>query len=245
MYLSTYTSTHTFSRINETRQTVNPEKESPITRRKRTPNSHKEGGGERERKRDLTKIEWQGKKLRFAGQTRLNAWYYVDWWMPLVNFIISATSLWLAVWANRFYAARHGQNWKSWEDEMIKKERKNEREEGKHYESEEGWKNVKKGWRKERQKEKMEKKAEKSDYDWSLESPQILPQIYVELKVTKGKDKERKKKKRRSKRARKNKKRGGKKGEKGRKKGRVKKKGEEESLRMIGHWSHPWRWVLI
>lgn len=35
----------------------------------------------------------------------------------------------------------------------------------------------------------MEKKAEKSEYDWSLESSQILPQIYVELKVTKGKDK--------------------------------------------------------
>lgn len=41
----------------------------------------------------------------------------------------------------------------------------------------------------------MEKKAEKSEYDWSLESSQILPQIYVELKVTKGKDKGRKKKK--------------------------------------------------
>lgn len=148
--------------------------------------------------------------------------------MPLVNFIISATSPWLAVWANRFYAARHGQNWKSREDEMIKKERKNEREEGKHYESAEGWKTVKEGWRKERKKEKMEKKAEKSKYDWSLESPQILPQIYVELKVTKGKDKERKKKKRRSKRARKNKKRGGKKGEKG---GREEERAREEKGR--------------
>lgn len=92
----------------------------------------------------------------------------------------------------------------------------------------------------------MEKKAEKSEYDWSLESSQILPQIYVELKVTKGKDKGRKKKKQASEekqKARREKRR--KKGEKGRKKGRVKKKGGEESLRMIGHWSHPWRWVLI
>ena len=107
-----------------TRQTVQREREREREKGRKSDDDKNEKGtreirAKRKAENERFNQDWVARqKLAFAGrgegvQARLNAWYYVGWWMPLVNFIIS--------WVDALSAGRF--RWKSRKDEIKNRER--------------------------------------------------------------------------------------------------------------------------
>ena len=147
----THTRAHTYAHIYETDGAAREREREREKGRKSDDDKNEKGTREIRAKRkaenERFNQDWVARqKLAFAGrgegvQARLNAWYYVGWWMPLVNFIIS--------WVDALSAGRF--RWKSRKDEIKNRER-----ERRNCEIEE-----KDGGRKERKKKREKKRIKK------------------------------------------------------------------------------------